>query len=102
MRFQTISLAIFATAQLGLAAPTSGAADSIIHRLVAREESFAECYQDCRRRFFEKQKPGKKERFDMNAQSSCYYECERRKCAPSDLMDFAQNYDSNGYWKIPQ
>uniref|UniRef100_L7J296 Uncharacterized protein n=1 Tax=Pyricularia oryzae (strain P131) TaxID=1143193 RepID=L7J296_PYRO1 len=60
MRFQTISLAIFATAQLGLAAPTSGAADSIIHRLVARKESFAECYQDCRRRFFEKQKPGEK------------------------------------------
>ncbi|KAI6439535.1 hypothetical protein MCOR16_010812 [Pyricularia oryzae] len=57
MRFQTISLAIFATAQLGLAAPTSGAADSIIHRLVAREESFADCYQDCRRKFFEKQKP---------------------------------------------
>ncbi|TLD11332.1 hypothetical protein PgNI_05349 [Pyricularia grisea] len=96
MRFPIASLAIIATAQLGLTASASGAVDTTLHHLEARE-TFQECFLSCKERFRQKHiKKSEDTKFTANEESSCYEECKHKSGAPSSLMDFANHYDKNG------
>ncbi|TLD24242.1 hypothetical protein PspLS_06371 [Pyricularia sp. CBS 133598] len=92
MRFQTACLAILATAQLGLAAPASGAGDSTFHRLEARE-NFLECWRNCKREYLEESKATK---LTANQEDTCFSKCQSLPGGPCDLDDWLRNYNDDG------
>ncbi|KAH8838552.1 hypothetical protein MCOR27_008384 [Pyricularia oryzae] len=67
MRFQTAILAIFAAAQLGWAAPASGAGDGT-HHLEARDRR-SECEKKC---FAEKRAQYKVTTLTISQKADCY------------------------------
>lgn len=87
MRFQTAILAIFAAAQLGLAAPASGADDGTTHHLEARDRR-SECEEKC---FAEMRAQYKVTTLTISQKAACYSRCEHAN-SPQSIKDAIDNF----------